>query len=34
MAKGNFALAVTNARIAYQAEPGGEDVPPVKVRRS
>jgi cytochrome c-type biogenesis protein CcmH/NrfG len=26
MAKGNFTLAVTNARIAYQAEPGGEDV--------
>jgi tetratricopeptide (TPR) repeat protein len=26
MAKGNFTLAVTNARIAYQADPGGEDV--------
>jgi cytochrome c-type biogenesis protein CcmH/NrfG len=26
MAKGSFTLAVTNARIAYQAEPGGDDV--------
>lgn len=26
MAKGSFTLAVTNARIAFQAEPGGEDV--------
>ena len=26
MAKASFTLAVTNARIAYQAEPGGEDV--------
>jgi tetratricopeptide (TPR) repeat protein len=26
MAKGNLTLAVTNARIAYQAAPGGEDV--------
>ena len=29
MAKGSWTRAVTNARLAYQAQPGGEDVVPV-----
>lgn len=28
MAKGSWTLAVTNARLAYEAQPGGEDVMP------